>query len=200
MVANYRRTRKINLVLFGGKASAGKTTAAKYLEEKILNNYPGIQVLRQGLAQPIKDLAFREFGWDGKKDGKGRRLLQVLGTEAGREYNENLWVKKLEDIVISNVFPPSFVLVDDWRFDNEKTYFDNNLLFEVTSVGIFRGDGLQDKNAAHASENGIPDPRDQDHLLDYYDFVIDNSADLHSLEQKLDDVYAHLEVKIIKEA
>ena len=68
------------------------STGACYFGHSIhletINGYPAII----SLAAPIKELAEEYFSWDGKKDKKGRRLLQVLGTEAGREYNENLWV------------------------------------------------------------------------------------------------------------
>jgi hypothetical protein len=66
----------------------------------IINGKPGAgkdalcdAVVRQGRARkissidPIRGIAEREFGWDGVKDEKGRRLLSAL-KQAASEYND----------------------------------------------------------------------------------------------------------------
>jgi len=57
-----------------GKAGAGKTTAAKM----ICLEFDDAYILP--FAQPVKKYAML-MGWNGKKDTKGRRLLQLLGTD-----------------------------------------------------------------------------------------------------------------------
>ena len=71
------RTRKVNLVLLGGKALTGKTTSAKYLRDKLSEYVAPQRVLVKSFAEPIKEIAYDSFGWDGEKDDKGRKLSKV---------------------------------------------------------------------------------------------------------------------------
>ena len=72
-------------LLFGihGPAGSGKTTMAKGLIGALLNHDDATHTILP-FAKPVKDVA-RNMGWNGEKDEKGRRLLQLLGTECGRE-------------------------------------------------------------------------------------------------------------------
>lgn len=109
-----------------GRAGAGKTTFARMVLEEI--RFPGDfggRILP--FAEPVKDIA-RQMGWDGKKDAKGRRLLQLLGTECGREcIGPDVWVDAwsdevdlVRDRVRTNAVDGVVVLVaDDVRFPNE---------------------------------------------------------------------------------
>lgn len=99
-----------------GIAMTGLAGAGKNAVGDVLVQCFGFQ--QMALADPIKDLALREFGWDGQKDVRGRRLLQVLGTEAGREYRESIWLEKL---VVRIATCPAPVVVTDVRFANELT-------------------------------------------------------------------------------
>lgn len=99
------------VIAIHGKMRSGKTTAAKYL-------YINLSSIVRPFAKPIKDLAYH-IGWDGKKGKKGRRLLQLLGTEVGREcISDSIWVDKWQESLAdtgSNVT----VICDDLRFQNE---------------------------------------------------------------------------------
>ena len=75
-----------------GQFRHGKSFMAKYIQEEAQSQGLCVQIV--SFADPLKDLCRREFGWDGEKDNKGRRLLQVVGTDAGRAYDENNWVNK----------------------------------------------------------------------------------------------------------
>lgn len=194
------RTKKVNLVLLGGKAGAGKTTAAIYILDKLIS-YSSLVTELIPLAKPIKILAEEWFKWDGKKDDKGRRLLQVLGTDAGRAYNENLWVEHLDNSILGTVFIPHFVLVDDWRFPNEASYFENNFMYEVTKIRIERDTILNGKQSSHLSENAIP-AAEFEHLErvtadSNYDFAVFNNSTIEDFYKKLDSVISYLETKII---
>lgn len=72
------------LIGIAGRAGAGKTTIAKYLEHRH-------HFHRLAFADTLKYLATR-MGWDGEKDERGRRLLQHLG-DVGREYREDCWIR-----------------------------------------------------------------------------------------------------------
>jgi GTPase SAR1 family protein len=196
------RTKKAQLVLVGGKAGVGKTTAANYLLDKMTELYPGLLMEHTAFAKPIKEIAYSVFHWDGNKDGKGRRLLQVIGTEAGREYNENIWVEYLENNVLNGIFMPYFVFVDDWRFLNEKEYFEKNLAFEVTTIRIeSEREKLPENTSTHASENSLP-TGNIEHLErvtqdSMYDFVVYNNETIKDFYKKLDSVVGCLRTKII---
>ena len=74
---------------FSGPCGAGKTTAADMMAEMLK---PLVPVYRRNFSDKLKEVA--EFmGWDGEKDERGRRLLQLLGTEVGRGYDPEIWVK-----------------------------------------------------------------------------------------------------------
>jgi len=132
------------IIAFCGFAGSGKTTAATYAAEE----FGGVCI---PFAYPIKQLAVHHFGWDGKKDAKGRRLLQVLGTEAGRAYDPDIWVHHWRAAVEER---NRVVVVDDLRFDNEacaiRAASRHTLIVEI--VRPRHGDG------GHASERGISRP------------------------------------------
>jgi hypothetical protein len=141
------------IVGFTGKAGAGKSTAAGMLIDAAVSLMSFGTSTLISFADPIKQIARDHFGWDGRKDERGRRLLQVLGTEAGRAYNPNIWgdrlMKKAQEFG-----PDTLICVDDVRFigEAEEIRARGGHVFRV----IGRGDDLGN-NAAHTSERGLPD-------------------------------------------
>lgn len=103
-------------IFVSGKAGAGKSCICKYLVEK--NGY-----ILGKFANPVYMIAEKYF----KMKEKDRQLLQIIGTDAGRDYLEkDIWVNRfLEDIEIVNEtckqlnLPEKKFIVDDVRFDNE---------------------------------------------------------------------------------
>ena len=82
---------------FSGVMGSGKTLAADSLAA--LLQHTGHTCQTFAFADELKRIARTEFGWDGEKDAKGRKLLQVLGTEAGRVYNSDIWVEKTANAI-----------------------------------------------------------------------------------------------------
>jgi hypothetical protein len=113
---------KTACIMISGKMGSGKSLSAKYLMDMLGELHLTGAVTP--LALPIKIIATKYLGWDGKKDEKGRKLLQTLGTEVGREYNSNCWVSYLVDQYVPSLefYPLDFIIVDDWRFPNEYDY------------------------------------------------------------------------------
>ena len=74
-----------------GKAFSGKSTVAKMVQSVGLEN--GILFTRIAFADEVKRIARDCLFWDGKKDERGRKLLQILGTECGRGYDPEVWVR-----------------------------------------------------------------------------------------------------------
>jgi hypothetical protein len=99
-----------------GYAQVGKTTTAIQMLSSLRLAGSGEIV---PFAGPVKDIA-RLFGWDGQKDERGRKLLQQIGTEVGRNYDPDIWVNKWSNIVLSRLemFVP-IIIADDVRFQNE---------------------------------------------------------------------------------
>lgn len=135
-----------------GSRHAGKSTVAERVVE--LLQKIEVPVTKMSMADPVKEIARDVFGWNGKKDDKGRRLLQVVGTDAGRSYNENIWVEKATLKVKQLANPTGIVVFDDIRFFNEANWImqSSGLLIkltrEVPNVSAKRPD-------IHASERKI---------------------------------------------
>lgn len=112
-----------------GKAGAGKTFSAKYLMKKC-------GYIQAKFAFPVYGLAYDYF----KMDKKDRKLLQIIGTESGREVvSENIWVNRfIEDTKIVKLtreklgLPNVGLISDDCRFLNE-----HEALKQDNWVGIF---------------------------------------------------------------
>jgi hypothetical protein len=165
--------KRIVVVLLSGKAGAGKTTVANFMidglpESKVAGIAP--------FAMGIKTIA-TVIGWDGNKDEKGRRLLQQFGN-AGREYNEDLWVNFTMGAISSAGIPFDFIFVDDWRFPNEYDWFkDKTDVFGVYKIRIEREDNLLlNPEDVDVSETSLPDDGE------YYDYgIINKNIDLDEL-------------------
>jgi len=164
---------KCNVILVSGKMKVGKTTFSKMLFRELERK--NFTVTRDSFSRTLKDCAKEYFLWDGKKDERGRKLLQLIGTEVGRWYDNDLWVKHLVNkLNTERMFYPSFVIVDDWRFENEYQYL-NDLNFEVFCVRIMSETLGEDND--HKSEHSIPENFK-------FDYIIDNSKDFDHLEDQ----------------
>lgn len=167
------------MVIIGisGYASSGKDTVAQILVDKF-----GYK--RMAFADSIRDILYTlnplaqkgiyikqlvdEYGWDiAKQDPEVRRLLQVLGTEVGREFfGDDIWV----DTLIAKIEPEDKVVITDVRFPNEAREI-NYLAGQIWRVNR---NGIEAVNE-HVSETQM-DNYD-------FDFVINNNGSLEDLEQ-----------------
>ena len=143
-----RRRLALRGLLIGlcGKAGVGKTLTANAIVQFVP------EAIIMPLAQPLKRLARDYFGWDGSKDDRGRALLQHLGTDTGRAWDENFWVKKWTSAVfdIWRQAPDAGIVVDDVRFQNEVDAIHQLGGITVTLVHGTRGFG--GPRTLHASE------------------------------------------------
>ena len=107
-----------------GLAGSGKDTAADALRNMYFQ--------RVAFADQVKNLAF-DFGWNGLKDERGRKLLQDLGM-AGRAYKESIWVDYVHEETLgfgNHVFT-------DVRFQNEADYIRDlgGIIVRIVRPGI----------------------------------------------------------------
>jgi len=149
------------IIGIAGAAYAGKTTLAE-----MFCSLGGMRCVVIPFARAVKDMA-RTFGWDGKKDEKGRRFLQLLGTEIGRAYIPTFWVDRWEDSVINERTRLSYekvcVIADDVRFENEVSAVRGlgGIIIRLDAREELRRERAlkkgEDLPPAHASEKGIED-------------------------------------------
>lgn len=187
------------VITFFGKAGCGKNTAAEAIENHSFkaDTQNGITV---AFADELKRIAF-ELGWDGKKDDRGRRLLQKLGTDVAREYDESVWVDKVggkittahfqwrQGLKLNEPEPAFLALVTDGRFENELEWAQHPcceygigvpvLIRRKLTAAQKKELGVQGSNAKHASENSLPDDESK------YAVIIDNDSDEDTFKEKV---------------
>lgn len=169
-----------------GKAGSGKDTFADMLTEEL--EARNAKTTTNHFAYALKKIATDCFGWDGQKDEKGRRLLQVLGTECGRAYNDNIWVEKVADWISSGVGTFNFFLIPDTRFPNEAEMVKTFPNMAGAIIAVVRPElNTGGQEYTHTSETA----------LDGYepDITITNDGTLQDLRQKA----AELAEKLISE-
>lgn len=136
-----------HLIGLTGHKGSGKDEVAKILAR--------FGYIRVAFADPLKAVAY-EIGWDGSKEDledcpscgmlRGRRLLQVLGSEGIRQHvADDAWIQA----ATKTIAPLDRVVITDVRFLNEAEFVHNagGLVWKVIRPG-YEGD-------AHASEREL---------------------------------------------
>lgn len=188
---------RVELIGLSGYARTGKDTAAE-----ILSNYgyqrasfadairdalyrlnPEVEVtgayqreedgVRLGTHFSLQSLV-DNYGWENTKaEPDVRRLLQVFGTEIGREmFGENFWV----DYLLNNLPDGSKVVITDCRYPNE-----------ADAVKAMGGKMWRIKRPDVTAVNGHISERALDDYEDF-DFVINNSKDIEAFSKVLGEL------------
>ena len=118
----------MKIVCISGKAQHGKDTTAKLLEETL--KAQGNRVLIAHYGDLVKYVCKTFFGWDGKKDEKGRTLLQRVGTDKIRAVSPDYWVDFIVSILDIFCDEWDYVLIPDTRFH----YIDSSLEEQVKAI------------------------------------------------------------------
>ncbi len=168
----------MHIFLISGKARNGKDSVADIMMKKLDGKSTKI-----AMADYLKYIAKRHYGWSGEKDEDGRSLIQYLGTERIRE--ELNWdtfhVERVcQDIkIIENRF--DYVFIPDVRFRNEVYYTQAKFPDNVTTIHVERLDfksPLTEEQQNHRSE------RDLDGFT--FDYNIKSGNGLDKLEEQID--------------
>lgn len=162
------------VITISGKMGAGKDTLATYIKEEL--EKVGSRVLITHYADLLKYILKTYLGWDGKKDERGRYLLQHVGTDIFRQqYDENFWCIFVGVIIYTLNEEWDCVLIPDARFKNEiesmKTWYG------ATSIQIVRPaipDDLSE-HTEHISEHDLDDYE--------FDLVCENDEGLEKLRR-----------------
>lgn len=167
---------------FTGKAGVGKTRAARFMLCALKSESHKIIL---PFSFRIKEIA-KDMGWDGNYHdcAKGRKLLQLLGTECGRQcLGEDVWIKAWHAEAerrweVRNEPERLIVIADDVRFDNEaKFILDHGGIIIQVERGIQVKEFGGDK---HASEQGI--------RLDLVTRHLNNEGSLHDLRLEVEEL------------
>lgn len=107
----------MRIILISGTAGSGKDTVGGILQENF--EADGYKVLVTHFADLVKYVSANFCGWNGVKDIAGRSVLQKVGTDIVRKWNEDYWVDFLIDMLSLFGHRYDYVLIPDARFPNE---------------------------------------------------------------------------------
>lgn len=176
----------MKIILISGKAQHGKDTTANILKEKLeqKNN----KVLITHFGDLVKFVCEKYFNWDGKKDERGRAILQRIGTNVIREQNPDYWVDFVINLLSMFENEWDYVLIPDARFHNEIEKFEDKKDWDVLSVRINRlnfTSTLTQEQKNHPSETALDDY--------VFDYVIYAENGIDKLEIEVDKFINWLE-------
>lgn len=145
-------TDELLVIGLAGAAGVGKDEVAQHLVRRH-------GFTRLAFADPLKSVCEVYFGWNWRKDERGRRLLQEVGM-AARRYNPDHWVAVLQKQMALLMGSPDHrrFVISDCRFFNEL-----ELVWKMRGISpghscghLWRidrpGGGLDGELAAHTSE------------------------------------------------
>lgn len=161
---------RIPIIGIHGRLESGKTTFAKQIVRSLTHER---LVSTINFSDALKEVAF-SMGWNGLKDVRGRRMLQLLGTEVGRELiNKSIWVRKWKVAAAEALTLQRVVVAEDVRFRNEASTIlaVGGLLVKVVrpSVEPPQRKWWQRKPVDHASEVPLEDAM--------FHYVVENTGE-----------------------
>ena len=173
----------MKVLCISAKAQHGKDTAAGFIKDYLESL--GSRVLITHYADLVKFVCEKYFNWDGKKDEKGRTMLQYVGTDVISSQQPSYWVDFVVSILKFFETEWDYVLIPDCRYPVEVTRMKE--YFDTTVLRVERPNfesGLTDKQKQHASEVSM------DKFP--YDAIIYNKSDLEEFKISLEgftDIY-----------
>ena len=145
------------IITISGKAGCGKDTAAIILKNKIIQN-SNKKVVIVHYSDLLKFICKQYFNWNGKKDIKGRKLLQYIGTDIVRSRQPDFWIQMLYEIINIIFVEYDIVIIADARFKNEIDFWKDRKLL-ISSILIkrlnFKNKKMNEKTNQHISENDV---------------------------------------------
>lgn len=163
----------MKLVLISGKMGSGKTS----LQQRVAHLSSGMNVVTMNFADVIYEmhnavLDILHDYWPKRPIQKDGPLLQVLGTQWGREtIDQNIWVKIMRE-KIQQESEADLILIGDCRFENELYEFPEALKVRLECPESVRKArcSMWRENSGHASEVSL------DCFIDNFDLVLDTEA------------------------
>lgn len=171
-----------------GKLKSGKTTLTNFLtawgfEELLFAD--GLKDMVCALLgctrEQLEDQEFKNTEVPWIPGVTPRKLMQTLGTEWGRNINEDLWVSRT--LAQARTIPR--VIISDVRFPNELQALQG---IGALTVKIVRNIDRSGVEHAHISETALDDVPNS-----MYDIVIDNNGSLAELKQAAGELITNYE-------
>jgi len=168
------------VIIISGKSGAGKDMIGHFMKEELEKHHQRVLVIHY--ADAVKWVLRDYFNWDGKKDERGRTLLQHIGTDVVRAKYPNFWVNIVADLI--SAFEDEFdvAIIPDARFENEV-----QIVMEkfpaLTCIRIERtnADGTAWVNPAFTPEQLIhPSETSLDDFS--FNYIVHNDAGLEELK------------------
>ena len=172
----------MRIILISGTAGSGKDTVGEILKENYESD--GYKVLITHFADLVKYVSANFYGWNGVKDIHGRSVLQKVGTDIIRKWNEDYWVDFLIDMLTLFGYRYDYVLIPDARFPNEVSKIKEKWP-ETIHLRVERGHyktHLTEEQQKHESETALS--------VVMPDVWVQNDGDLASLVDTLGDFMA----------
>lgn len=168
----------MKVVCVAGEAQNGKDTFAMLCAEIVKEN--GGKVLITHNADLLKYMCRSLFDWDGKKDERGRTLLQYVGTDVVRKKMPDYWIDYIVSVLKLFDGQWDYVFIPDCRFPNEVNKVASSG-FDTTSVKIVRQtpgwvSPLTEEQRNHISERAM------DNFA--FDHVVINNGTIEDLKKK----------------
>ena len=173
------------LIGISGLVNSGKTTFQNILKNYL--NKKNINVVCLNFADPLKEICSRVFhmlpkeSFYGSQSEKeilydingimlsGRKIMQIIGTDIAREFNNNFWVNY--QLKLLSKYNDSYIIYGDVRFNNEAF-----LIHDHSGIvcKIYR---KSQYDSEHISEAGI-----ENNVCNY---IIENDQTIEELENKI---------------
>lgn len=169
------------VVLFSGKAEAGKTVSSKIFKDLAQKEGKRAAVVPYGAY--VKHTAKLLFDWNGSKDEEGRQLLQWWGTDVVRAQDPDFWVKAVLDLATLAKDQLDYLIVDDARFPNEIDIWEQNG-FDHYAIRVERPgheNALTSEQRKHLSETALDE-------FQGFDYGI-SATDLDELRKQVEGMY-----------
>jgi len=164
------------IITFSGRAQSGKNLCASMMKKEL--ELKGVRVFEQALADYLKCLCVKNFGYSEDRKSEFRTLLQEFGTDKIRSIDKNFWVKIVSMTIDLLKDDYDVFLLTDARFENELNHEVFSQEHQIYNILVIRDGfhGLTTIQENHASERLAE--RDQD----LFDCVIRNDGTIDELK------------------
>ena len=184
-------------IIISGKSGSGKDTLANAFQTQLEKN--GNKTLVIHFADLVKFYALIYYKWNGEKNEAGRALLQNIGTEMMRKYDEDYWAEIVAKFIDAAYCDFDVALIPDWRFINEyECICDYNK--DVYSVRVER---YNEDGTSYINPNMTPAQRSHvsETELDkfVFDYIVENRGGLEDLEDSADLIIEDIMKDLMKE-
>lgn len=105
------------ILILSGKSGHGKDTLANFFSECARKDSKKVMIIHYG--DLVKYFCKEYYNWNGEKDIVGRSLLQHLGTDVVRKYDESYWTRCVAEFCAAVQDEWDYILIPDARFVNE---------------------------------------------------------------------------------